>query len=100
MTLVEDPGQSPKLCLDEMLNLAAARPLAEALASIRGVDVRISAANVRHLGAQCGQILIAGMKAWQDDGHSFEIVELTPEFQECAELLGIEAHFRSEELTQ
>ena len=100
MTLVEEPGAAPTLCLDEMLNLAAARPLAEALASTRGSDLTISAGNVRHLGAQCGQILIAGMKAWRADGHTLRITDTTPEFDECAQLLGVEAFFSNEEISQ
>lgn len=100
MNLEERPNVGPVLVLDEMLNLAAARPLAEALASARGTDLALSVANVRHLGAQCGQLLLAGAKAWQADGHVFQIIDKTPEFDEGVRLLGLDPYLSDEEIVR
>lgn len=100
MTLVEETGMPPTLSLDEVLNLSVARPLAEALASTRGSDLNISVAKVRHLGAQCGQVLLAGMNAWRADGHILRIVDMTPAFEDSANLLGLESFFSDEETSQ
>ncbi len=100
MTLEETPGGAPTLCLDEVLNLSAARPLAEALASTRGGNLDISAANVRHVGAQCGQVLVASLKAWVADGHTLRIVHKTPAFDESVRLLGLKAFFSDGETSQ
>jgi chemotaxis protein CheX len=100
MTLVQEPGGVPTLCLDEMLNLSAARPLAEALVSARGSDLNVSVANVRLLGAQCGQILVASLAAWRADGHTLKIVDATATFDEGVQLLGLDTFFSDAEASQ
>lgn len=100
MTTAADQEAMPALCLDEVLHLSAARPLAEAIASVRGSDLTISAAKVRNIGAQCGQILVAAVRAWRADGHSLRIVDATPAFSEGTHLLGLGAFFSDLETAQ
>ena len=100
MTILADSGMAPAICLDEVLHLPAARPLAEAIASLRGTDLTLDASKVRNLGAQCAQILVAAVKAWRVDGRSLRIVEATPSFNEGAHLLGLGTFFSDLETAQ
>jgi chemotaxis protein CheX len=100
MTAPAEADTAPVLALDEILHLPAARPLAESIASIRGGDLTISAANVRNLGAQCAQILVAAVNAWRADGHVLKIIDMTPGFTEGAQLLGLGSFFSGVETAQ
>ena len=100
MDLVESPEGVATLRLDDMLGLAAARPLADALASLRGSDLYVSAKQVKHLGGQCAQVLAASLVAWRADGHQMQIIDGTPEFSECANILGLHSVLLNEEMSQ
>jgi chemotaxis protein CheX len=67
----EDTGP---LRLDPVLDLKAAGALHTALLSRRGQDLLVDVSEVRRLGGQCLQILLAATKAWAADGRtlSFE----------------------------
>lgn len=75
--------------LDSMMDLAAARPLAASLSAVRGNDVVIDASEVRHLGAQCAQVLLSTQATWRVEGHAFEIVTPSPAFADGARILGL-----------
>ena len=72
------------------LDLRAAGPLAAELLAIRGVDVALDAAEVRRLGGQCLQVLLAAEAAWSDDQKDFRIVNASPDFCEACALMGVE----------
>ena len=82
-------GGKKQLQLPEVLDLTAAAPLAQSLLSRRGSDLTVDASQVRRVGAQCLQVLIAAGATWKADGVSLSIDKPTDEFLMGAELLGI-----------
>ncbi len=76
--------------LPEVLNTQGATEILSALKSHRGADLTIDASQVRHLGAQAAQVLLAAAKSWADDGHAFRFASPSPDMLRCVELLGAE----------
>ncbi len=81
-------NSAPPVVLAEVLDLPAASPLAADLLARRGQDVTFDASNVRRLGGQCLQVLLAARATWQADGQNFRIVTVSSEFAEGSALLG------------
>jgi chemotaxis protein CheX len=78
----------PPVVLAEALDLPAAAPLAADLLIRRGQEVTLDASNVRRLGGQCLQVLLAARATWQADGQIFRIVTASSDFAEGSALLG------------
>jgi chemotaxis protein CheX len=78
----------PALKLSETLDLCAASALAKALRTARGHDLELDAADVRRVGGQCLQVLLAAAKAWAADGNALTVSSPSSEFIEGATLLG------------
>ena len=76
------------LPLPAVLDLAAAGPLHAALLARLGGPVKIDAGEVRRLGGQCLQVLLAAQTRWAADGAAFDVLNPSPEFAEGLELLG------------
>lgn len=76
------------LSLPATLDLRAAPELAASLLARRGQDVALDGSAVRHLGAQCLQILLSARQTWASDGRSFGIAGASEEFAAGAALLG------------
>ncbi|HXQ16336.1 MAG TPA: STAS domain-containing protein [Caulobacteraceae bacterium] len=87
MTDIGSP-QPALLQLPASLDLAAASPLAIQLLGLRGQSLRLDAGEVRRLGGQCLQVLLAARETWASDGQSFAIANSTAEFAECLALMG------------
>jgi len=83
-----NPGESADLKLAETLDLCAAAPLAGALMALRGRDIEVDASDVRRVGGQCLQVLLAAGKTWAADGHLLNLSNPSPEFIEGMTLLG------------
>ena len=79
---------SQRLRLPASLDLKAAAPLWRELKAARGSDVAIEADEVRRLGGQCLQVLIAARTAWAEDGCAFDIEGPSQAFVETASLMG------------
>ncbi len=79
---------SDALMLPAVLDLKAASPLKAALLDHRGGDVRIDASEVQRLGALCLQVLLAGARAWSEDGHAYRIEPRSDTFSETLTLFG------------
>jgi chemotaxis protein CheX len=77
------------LQLAEVLDLVAAKPLAQALLERRGASIVIDASSVQRVGAQCVQVLLSAASTWAADGHSLAIINGSPSFAEGLQLLGI-----------
>jgi chemotaxis protein CheX len=83
------PEAEPKrVRLAASLDLKAAGPLLTELQAARGADLAVEAADVRRLGGQCLQVLLAAEAAWRGDGHGFAIEAASPAFVEGAALMG------------
>jgi len=78
--------------LERALKLTAAKPLWTALAAARGGPVTIDASQVEHLGALCLQTLLAARRAWEKDGHAFEIGAPSADFLDAVRLMGAYEH--------
>ncbi len=59
------------LKLSPVLDLNQASVLHGKLKELRGKPVTVDASEVERVGAQCVQILMAGIKAWEADGKQF-----------------------------
>jgi chemotaxis protein CheX len=77
-----------QVALSDVLDLTEARPLAEALAALRGQPLQVNATAVSRLGALCLQVLIAARRTWAADGATFAIVGVSPAFAEQSARLG------------
>ena len=85
MTLDHD---APVLKLGETLDLCAAASLTSALRAARGADLRLDASDVRRVGGQCLQVLLAAASAWEADGKTLAVSNPSIEFIEGVSLLG------------
>jgi chemotaxis protein CheX len=74
--------------LPASLDLAAAAPLASQLLGLRGQPLELDAGEVRRLGGQCLQVLLAARGTWVSDGQAFAITHPSAEFVECLALMG------------
>ncbi len=79
---------SDALVLPAVLDLKAAAPLKAALLEHRGGDVQIDASGVQRLGALCLQVLLAGGRAWSEDGHAYRIEPRSDAFSDTLTLFG------------
>ncbi len=77
------------LKLAAVLDLNEASNLHGKLVSMRGNDVKIDASGVERIGVQCAQVLVAGVKAWEDDKKSFLVEKASDAFQKTMQLIGI-----------
>ncbi|HXQ46417.1 MAG TPA: STAS domain-containing protein [Caulobacteraceae bacterium] len=77
-----------QVALAGILDLTEARPLAEALAAVRGRPLQVNAFAVERLGALCLQVLVAARRTWAADGAPFAIVGASPAFAEQSARLG------------
>jgi len=75
--------------LDANLNLMAAAPLAQKLSDSLNAAVKLDAAQVSHIDQPCLQILIAAARQWHSSGVAFEVQNMSNEFLECLEIVGL-----------
>lgn len=78
-----------RLQLPEILDLTAAAPLAQTFLSRRGSELSVDASQVRRIGAQCLQVLLAAAATWKVDGVRLCLERPSNEFLEGSQLLGI-----------
>ena len=76
--------------LAAVLDLTAAAPLAQSILSYRGAELSVDASQVRRVGAQCLQVLLAAAATWKADGVCLRLEKATDEFLEGSRLLGIQ----------
>jgi len=74
--------------LESSLDLKSAGPLLTSLRDVRGQDVALEASEVRRVGGQCLQVLIAARAAWTSDGRVIEFRDPTPAFIDGVALMG------------
>ena len=86
-----DSPDVPAACavrLEAILDLKSAAPLLQSIVAVRGQDLALEAGEVRRLGGQCLQVLLAAQAAWAQDGHSLDIRDPSPAFVEGGALMG------------
>ncbi|MGK6316215.1 STAS domain-containing protein [Neorhizobium sp. CSC1952] len=77
------------LKLSAVLDLNEASVLHGQLMSMRGSDLVIDASGVERVGVQCAQVLVAGVRAWEEDRKSFLVGKASDAFQKTMQLIGI-----------
>ena len=75
--------------LSAILDLNEASNLHGKLLSMRGSDLVIDASGVERVGVQCAQVLVAGVRAWEEDKKSFLVEKASDAFQKTMQLIGI-----------
>ena len=75
--------------LPTVLDLRAAKPLADQLLSLRGNSVKLDASKVEKLGGQCVQVILSAAKTWEADCSDIEIVFPSPAFLAGLQTLGL-----------
>lgn len=100
MTTHLDAKGRTVLALDPTLDVTHASSLANTLLSLRGKNIIVDASGVQHLGAQCGQVLIAAKRTWLADGNALRLSSASPEFAEHLRLLGLTSLLPVEEHLQ
>lgn len=81
--------QSPPVELPECLDSSAAEAVRNLFLSVRGRSIEVDASQVRRVGAQSLQILIAATRTWQADGQSYRLVNPSPALTDTIALLGL-----------
>jgi chemotaxis protein CheX len=79
------------LPLDPILDLKAASGLHAEFLARRGRDLMVDASEVRRLGGQCLQILLAATTAWGADGQKLSFENPSEAFEQALSHFGI--HF-------
>ncbi len=78
------------LKLSPVLDLTQASVLYGKLKELRGKPVMVDASEVERVGAQCVQILMAGIKAWEADGKQFTFSKASEAFDKTLKLIGVD----------
>lgn len=78
------------LKLSPVLDLNQASVLHGKLKELRGKPVAVDASEVERVGAQCVQILMAGIKAWEADGKQFTFSKASEAFDKTLKLIGVD----------
>ncbi len=74
--------------LAETLDLNAAEPLRQALASRRGAPLVIDGSQVVRLGGLCLQVLLSAHKTWAEDGQDLRLDHCSPTLVDQLRLFG------------
>jgi chemotaxis protein CheX len=76
------------LTLPSVLDLKAASGLHRDLIELRGQDLNVDGGEVSRLGAQCLQVLMAGVIAWRKDARRLGFVNRSEAFDRALNLFG------------
>jgi chemotaxis protein CheX len=80
------------------LDLAAAAPLKEELAQVRGHTAVLDASEVQRLGTQCAQVLLSARRTWLAEGQAFEIKDASEAFRDGLIRLGVDEMLQAMEI--
>ena len=86
----ESGASQETIRLPETLDLAAARPLADAFLTRRGSPVVVDALGIQRPGAACLQVLLAAATTWERDGVSFAFANCGPLLIQHLSFLGMD----------
>lgn len=89
--IAEAPSEpsSATLMLPDCLNSSAAVAVKEMLLARRGNALVVDASQVRRVGAQSLQILIAAARTWQSDGQNYCVANSSSELLDTIALIGL-----------
>lgn len=75
--------------LPAVLDLRAAKPLADQLLGLRGNSVKLDASKVEKLGGQCVQVFLSAAKTWEADCADIEVTSPSAAFLAGLQTLGL-----------
>jgi anti-anti-sigma regulatory factor len=75
--------------LPDCLDSSAAATIKEMLLARRGNALVVDASQVRRVGVQPLQVLVAAARTWQSDGQGYRLENPSPEFLETIALVGL-----------
>jgi anti-anti-sigma regulatory factor len=75
--------------LPDCLDSSAASAIKEMLLARRGTAIVIDASEVRRVGAQSLQVLVAAARTWQADQQSYRMTSASAELLETIALIGL-----------
>lgn len=87
--VTQGPLNAGHLELPAVLDLRAAKPLADALLAVIGKPLTLDASKVEKLGGQCVQVLLSAAKTWDAHGGDLEIADPSPAFVAGLGILGL-----------
>ena len=77
------------LMLPDCLDSSAASAIKEMLLARRGTAIVVDASEVRRVGAQSLQVLVAAARTWQADQQSYRMTSASAELLETIALIGL-----------
>ena len=77
------------LKLSPVLDLNEASVLHGKLMDMRGKPLSVDASEVERVGVQCVQVLMAGIRAWEEDGKAFSFTKASDAFDKTLQLIGV-----------
>jgi chemotaxis protein CheX len=80
---------SPALMLPDCLDSSAAAAVKSMLLARRGNALVVDASQVRRVGTQSLQILVAAARTWKSDGHNYCVANSSSEFLDTIALIGL-----------
>jgi anti-anti-sigma regulatory factor len=83
-----EPACGP-LMLSDCLDSAAAPALRDQMLARRGTPLEVDASQVRRVGAQSLQVLIAAARTWTADGHAYHVTNSSSELLDTIALIGL-----------
>ena len=82
-------SDSQALILPDCLDSSAVTVVRDMLLARRGNAIIVDASQVRRVGAQSLQVLIAAARTWQADGHGYRVTNSSPELLDTIALVGL-----------
>jgi chemotaxis protein CheX len=89
VTAATAESDSQALMLPDCLDSSAVTIVRDMLLKRRGNAIVVDASQVRRVGAQSLQVLIAAARTWQADGHSYRVTNSSPELLDTIALVGL-----------
>ncbi|HVX35188.1 MAG TPA: STAS domain-containing protein [Hyphomicrobium sp.] len=87
--LVDSDQAPPALMLPDCLDSSAAIEIKEMLLAQLGNSIVVDASQVRRVGVQSLQVLVAAARTWQRNGHGYRLENPSSEFLETIALVGL-----------
>lgn len=88
---VSASAKPDSIVLPECMDSSAAEHVKDLLLSARGGSIKVDASQVRRVGVQSLQILLAASRTWKREGHAYAVVNPSAELTGTIALLGLAA---------
>ncbi len=86
---IPDAGALDALVLPDALDSSSAAGIKDMLIGRRGAPLVVDAGQVRRVGVQALQVLVAAAQTWRSDGQSYAVTNASSEFLDTIALVGL-----------